>query len=127
MPNRKKKPTVSDKINEKIASAVQPLIAKQIGEKDKKKQLKLQYRIIETTSRTTLLEIYRLTNRGFDSYLTEQMKSFAEAYGNFQRELIVQRIAHGGLTSSDLAMVVAEQEIAQKAFGKSFSGAMDAA
>ncbi len=124
---RKAKKTISERINEKIGAAVQPLIAKQIGEKDKKKQLKLQYRIIETTSRTTLLEIYRLTNRDFDSYLMEQMKSFAEAYGNFQRELIVQRIAHGGLTSSDLAMVVAEQEIAQKAFGNSFSGAMDTA
>ena len=89
MPSPKKK-TVSAEINEKIAIAVQPLIAKQIAEKDKKKQLKLQYQMIETTSSVTLEAIYRLTDSNFERFLKEQMKSFAEAYGNFQRDLIAE-------------------------------------
>jgi hypothetical protein len=121
----RKKKTVSDRINDRISVECQPLISKLIVEKDRKKQLKLQYAIIETTSRVTLDEINRLSDDDFDRYLKEQVKPFAEAYENFQRELLVQRITHGGLTSADLALVVAEQEIAAKTFGRGFSSAME--
>lgn len=63
-------------------------------------------------------EIYRLSNRNFGLYMKELTKPFAQQYNKFQQDYIVQRITHGGLTAADLPLVVAEQQIASKAFDR---------
>jgi hypothetical protein len=114
----RKKVRISDKINVKVASETKDLTEKYNSEKDPTKKLKLQYRIIEKTAKVTMEEIYRLSNRNFGLYMKELTKPFAQQYIKFQQDYIVQRITHGGLNASDLPLVVAEQQIASKAFDR---------
>jgi len=113
---RPKKTGISEKIAAKVASETKVLTNKFNSEKDPKKKLKLQYKLIEKGGKVTMEEIYRLSERNFGLYVKEQSKPFREQYSKFEQDYLVQRITHGGLTASDFPLMVAEQQIMKKTF-----------
>ena len=116
MPGRSKKTGISVRIGAKVAAETGALTEKFNSERDAAKKLKLQYRIIERAMRTTAEEIYRLSERDFRLYVKEQSKPFAEEHRKFEQDYLVQRITHGGLTATDIPLMIAEQQSLKRTF-----------